>query len=113
MSTKKKVVVSTTPKVSTTTQRAKTPAFTPKNTALIFGRTNYMLMLVGLALIGFGLVMMSGGKMPDPNTWDESLIYSTRRTVLGPAIILIGLIVEIVAIFKDPGLVSTTEEELA
>lgn len=63
-----------------------------------------MLMLVGLALIGLGLVLMSGGAMPDPNTWDENLIYSRRRTVMGPLVIIIGLVVEIVAIFKNPGL---------
>ncbi len=101
MSTKKKVIVSTTPKTASTVQRAKATAYTPKSTVLIFGKTNYMLMLVGLALIGFGLVLMTGGAMPDPNTWDESLIYSRRRTVIAPAIILIGLVVEIVAIFKN------------
>ena len=72
-----------------------------------------MLMLVGLALIAFGLVLMSGGEMPDPNTWDESLIYSSRRTLLGPATILLGLVLEIVAIFKDPGLESSATEEVA
>ncbi len=73
-----------------------------------------MLMLVGLALIGLGLVLMSGGAMPDPNTWDENLIYSRRRTVMGPLVIIIGLVVEIVAIFKNPGLdTSATIEEAA
>jgi Protein of unknown function (DUF3098) len=113
MSTKKKVVVSTTSKAAPTAQRAKAPVFTPKNTMLIFGRTNYMLMLVGLALIGLGLVMMSGGAMPDPNTWDENLIYNPRRIVLGPAIILLGLVVEIVAIFKNSGTEATASEEVA
>ena len=72
-----------------------------------------MLMLVGLALIAVGLMLMSGGAMPDPNTWDEGLIYSNRRTLLGPAVILLGLVVEIVAIFKNPGLESPTTEEVA
>ena len=112
MTTKKKVIVTTTPKVSPTAQRAKVAAVSPKNTELIFGKRNYMLMLVGLALIGFGLVLMSGGNMPDPNTWDESLIYSSRRTVVGPAIILLGLVVEIVAIFRNAGRITTANEGL-
>ena len=114
MSTKKKVIVTTTPRASqATSQRVKTPASSPKNTELIFGKKNYLLMLVGLALIAVGLMLMSGGAMPDPNTWDESLIYSSRRTLLGPVVILLGLVVEIVAIFKNPGLESSALEEVA
>lgn len=113
MSTKKKVIVTTTPRASQTAQRAKTPAVAPKNSVLIFGKSNYMLMLVGLALIAVGLMLMSGGAMPDTNTWDESLIYSRRRTLLGPAVILFGLVVEIVAIFKNLGLETPATEEVA
>jgi hypothetical protein len=115
MSTKKKVIVTTTPRATqATAQRAKPNAVEAKNTRLIFGRQNYFLMLVGLALIAVGLMLMSGGAMPDPNTWDESLIYSSRRIVLGPVVILLGLVIEIVAIFKNPGLEETTSvEEIA
>jgi hypothetical protein len=42
---------------------------------------------------------MSGGHMPSPDVWDESLIYSTRRTLLAPVLILAGLSLQIVAIF--------------
>ncbi len=70
-------------------------------------------MLAGLGLIALGLLLMTGGAMPDPNTWDESLIYSDRRTLLGPATILLGLVLEIVAIFKDPGLETPATEEIA
>jgi Protein of unknown function (DUF3098) len=113
MSTKKKVIVTTTPRATQSSAvKAKTPS-NPVNSILIFGRKNYLLMLVGLGLIALGLVLMSGGAMPDPNTWDESLIYSQRRTLLGPATILLGLIVEIVAIFIDPGLETTANENAA
>ena len=44
--------------------------------------------------------MMLGGGMPDRNTWDPNIIYSPRITVVGPVLILAGLIVEIYAIFK-------------
>ncbi|MBI1223664.1 MAG: DUF3098 domain-containing protein [Bacteroidetes bacterium] len=115
MSTKKKVIVTTTPRaIQTSAQRAKSSISTAKNTSLIFGRTNYMLMLVGLVLIAVGLMLMSGGAMPDPNTWDESLIYSGRRIIFGPLVILLGLVIEIVAIFKSAGFEeSATVEDLA
>lgn len=111
MSTKKKVIVTTTPRATQASQRAKVPAYAPKNTVLIFDKSNYMLMLVGLALIGLGLVLMSGGAMPDPNTWDESIIYSHRRTLLAPVAILLGLIVEIVAIFRNPKMETVVTDE--
>jgi hypothetical protein len=54
----------------------------------------------GVLLIALGLVLMLGGAMPSPDVWDESIIYSFRRTVLAPIFILAGLGVEIYAIFK-------------
>jgi len=114
MSTKKKVIVSTTPRAGQTSQKAKVAATGPKSTVLIFGKENYILMLVGLALIAIGLILMAGGAMPDPNTWDEGQIFSSRRTLVAPIVILLGLVVEIFAIFKNPNLEqSATDEQLA
>ena len=56
-------------------------------------------MLIGLALIGLGMLLMSGGSMPSPDVWDEDIIYSTRRTLIAPLVILIGLGLQIYAIF--------------
>ena len=56
-------------------------------------------MLGGLALIFLGLMLMAGGNMPSADVWDESLIYSTRRTLIAPILILAGLSLQIVAIF--------------
>ena len=67
---------------------------------MIFKKQNFVLMGIGLVLIVLGLVLMSGGSMPTPDVWDESLIYSARRITLAPILILAGLVVEIVAIFK-------------
>lgn len=66
---------------------------------MIFGKQNYLLMLVGIGLIAVGLMLMSGGAMPDPTQWDESIIYSKRRTLVAPLVIILGLVTEIVAIF--------------
>ncbi len=67
---------------------------------LEFGRQNYILMGIGVALIALGLLLMSGGDMPNDQTWDPDIIYSTRRTLIAPMVILAGLIVELFAIFK-------------
>lgn len=66
---------------------------------LLFGKNNYRLMLIGLALVVLGFILMSGGKMPDANTWDESIIYSFTRITLAPMVILVGLGIEVYAIF--------------
>jgi len=100
-SQKKKVVVTTSqasksPKAGTTTSSSRRAVAEP----LLFGKETYIWMAGGALLIIVGLFLMSGGKMPDANTWDPDLIYGFRRTVLAPIVILTGLIVEIYAIFK-------------
>ncbi len=70
------------------------------NQQLLFHKGNYMIILAGLGLIFIGYVLMSGGHMPDSNTWDPDIIYSTRRTLIAPIFILTGLGLEIYAIFK-------------
>ncbi len=99
---KKKVVVATPKKeVSPTTSRRRSVApESSRKDELEFGRQNYMLMGAGALLIAIGLFMMAGGGMPSPEVWDDSNIYSTRRTLIAPMVILAGLIVEIAAIFK-------------
>ena len=55
---------------------------------------------IGFALVLVGMILMSGGQMPSADVWDEDIIYSFRRTVLAPIVILAGLAVEVYAIFK-------------
>ena len=104
--TKKKVVVTTSAKSSKKTEptvsRRKTSSSSSSssNHPLVFNKTNYLLMLGGIGLIALGLVLMSGGGMPSPDVWDESIIYSWRRTVLASIVIISGLVLEIYAIFK-------------
>lgn len=105
--TKKKVVVKTgasttkkrvSPTVSTRAQT--TTSRTAPQEELLFGKQNYILMGAGVALVALGMILMMGGGMPDAETWDPDIIYSFRRTVLAPFVILAGLVVEIYAIFK-------------
>ncbi len=69
------------------------------NAGLIFGRKNYMFIIIGTAFIFIGMALMTGGHMPSPDVWDESLIYSHRRITLAPIVILIGLALNVYAIF--------------
>jgi hypothetical protein len=65
-----------------------------------FGRSNYIWMMVGAALIILGMILMSGGKSADPNVFNANEVYSFRRITLAPILIIAGFIVEIYAIFK-------------
>ncbi len=83
----------------TRSRKKSTVASLPKE-PLIFGKQNYIWMGIGFGLIALGMLLMSGGAMPSPDVWDESIIYSFRRTVLAPFVMLAGLVVEVYAIFK-------------
>lgn len=99
-SPKKKVVVTTSKKITPTKSKVGKEVKAAPVSNLSFGKQNYTIMLVGIGLIIIGFLLMSGGHMPSPDVWDEGLIYSTRRTLIAPIVILAGLIVEIYAIFK-------------
>jgi len=98
---KKKKIVATKKKLTPTKAKGGAKGKTAAAPAeMLFGKENFKWMLIGLGLIVLGMFLMSGGSMPDPNTWDESLIYSHRRITLAPMIIIAGLAIEVYAIFK-------------
>jgi hypothetical protein len=66
-----------------------------------FGKENYILMLVGVALIILGFILMTGGGSKDPNVFNEDM-FGFRRLTLSPILILVGFGIEIVAIMKRP-----------
>jgi len=67
---------------------------------LLFGRKNYLYMLVGLGLIALGFILMSGGGSNDPNIWNDA-IFNFRRIRLAPMLILLGMVVEVYAIMRN------------
>ncbi|MFT5834291.1 MAG: hypothetical protein ACI97N_001929 [Cognaticolwellia sp.] len=77
----------------------KTVSTTARAEDMIFGKQNYILMGAGLGLVIIGFLLMSGGSQA-ADSWNPDEIYSFRRTVLAPIVILAGLVVEIFAIFK-------------
>jgi hypothetical protein len=73
---------------------------------LIYGKNNFLWMGAGLALVVTGLMAMSGGAMPSPDVWDESIIYSFRRITLAPIMMVAGFIVVLIGIFKKNNIAS-------
>lgn len=69
------------------------------DTTLVFGKKNYVVMVVGLLLIAVGYILMSGGGSDDPSVFNPE-IFSFRRIRLAPLLIILGFIVQIFAIFS-------------
>ncbi|MEI9945650.1 MAG: DUF3098 domain-containing protein [Chitinophagaceae bacterium] len=68
----------------------------------MFSRENYMWMLIGIIIIAIGMFLMAGGASKDPSVFDKDAVYSSRRITVAPILILLGLVIEIYAIFKKP-----------
>lgn len=68
----------------------------------LFGKNNYKWMLIGLLVICLGFALMAGGGSDNPNVFNEA-IYNFRRIRLAPTLVLIGFIIEVYAIFVNPG----------
>ena len=96
-STSEKKVVPTSSTVTSSSKRRSAAIGNSEN--MIFGLENYKIMIAGLALVILGFILMSGGTQPD-DAWNPDEIYSLRRTLVAPFLILVGLVVEIFAIFK-------------
>ena len=64
-----------------------------------FGRENYRIMLIGLALIVLGFALMTGGGSENPNVWNPD-IFSFRRITLAPVLVILGFVIEVFAIIK-------------
>ena len=63
-----------------------------------FGKQNYIIVLIGLALLALGFILMLGGGSADPDVFNEKM-FDFRRITLSTILILAGFVVEIVAIF--------------
>jgi len=68
----------------------------------IFERENYLWMLGGIVIMAIGLLLMVGGKSNDPNQFHPEQVYSTTRITIAPILIIIGLVVECFALFREP-----------
>jgi hypothetical protein len=81
-----------------TKTKAKTTDAADNQKVMPFGRMNYILVIVGIALIALGFILMIGGGSSDPDVFNEEM-FNFRRLTLAPILVLAGFVVEIVAIF--------------
>lgn len=68
----------------------------------LFDKQNLWLMLIGVGVIALGMLLMVGGASKDPANFNYDEVYSARRITIAPILIIIGLAIEIYAIFKKP-----------
>lgn len=66
----------------------------------LFRTMNYILMGIGALLLLIGYICLAGGDVPD-EVFDGE-IFNTRRIVVAPILIFLGLVMEIVAIMWHP-----------
>lgn len=71
------------------------------NKNFAFGKNNYMLLLLGVAIIVAGFLLMTGPGSTE--THFEPDIFSFRRVTLAPAVCFFGFIFIIYAIMRKPG----------
>lgn len=62
-------------------------------------RKNYILMLIGAAVILLGFILMTGGGSDDPTVFNTAM-FSPRRITVAPILVVAGFAFEIYAILK-------------
>ena len=65
---------------------------TDSNIEFVFGKSNYRLLIVSIAVVAAGFILMIG----------ETDIYDFRKTVLAPVVVLSGFVIGFFAILKKP-----------
>jgi uncharacterized Tic20 family protein len=59
---------------------------------------NFLLVILGVVLMLIGYALMIGGGSDNPTIFTGDEMFSFRRIVISPLLILLGLVVEVVAI---------------
>lgn len=67
----------------------------------LFGKKNYIFMIIGLVVIALGYIFMAGGGSENPEVFNEE-IYNWQRIRLAPTLVIIGLAIEVYAIMLNP-----------
>ena len=65
--------------------------------SFVFGKINYILMVVGLVILLVGYLLLCGGGSDDPNVFNPAM-FDAQRLYVAPIMIFCGFVVEIVAI---------------
>jgi hypothetical protein len=82
-------------KTETATKKA---VSTNSNLQALFGKKNFIIMGVGLALMALGYFLMIGGGTDNPSVFNKEELYSSTRITVAPILILLGIAVNIYAI---------------
>jgi hypothetical protein len=67
------------------------------NISLSFSLVNYILMVVGIVILAIGYILLAGGGSDDPDVFNPAM-FDNRRLFVAPILIVLGFVVEIVAI---------------
>ncbi len=73
---------------------------TVNRTAPLFEKENLLWMLGAVVILIIGFLLMAGGRSEDPNVFDPKEVYSTTRITIAPILILAGLVLLVIAIFR-------------
>ncbi|MBR9859208.1 DUF3098 domain-containing protein [bacterium] len=73
-------------------QTKKTSTSENSQNYFVFGKKNYRLMVIGIAIIAVGFALMYG----------KEDIYDFRKTTLAPIVVIAGFVVEVFAILTKP-----------
>jgi len=82
--------------MNTTPKKSEKRQFAP-----LFTKPNMIIMGIGLVFLIASYVLMSGGGTDDPNEFSEK-IFDTRRLTVAPVLLILGFLIEIVAIMYHP-----------
>jgi hypothetical protein len=69
------------------------------NTKMPITRRGLKLLLVGLIVMVSGYILMTGGGSDDPQVFNYAM-FDFRRMVAAPIVIILGIVIEVVAIMK-------------
>lgn len=77
----------------------KMPEQNNENKRMPLTRRNYILLVIGFAVILLGFVLMTGGGSENPDEFNYAM-FSWRRITLAPILVIGGFAFEIYAILK-------------
>ncbi len=72
---------------------------TPEDARMPLTRRNYLLAVIGFAVILLGFVLMAGGGSDSPDEFNYAM-FSWRRITLAPILVIGGFALEVYAILK-------------
>ena len=76
-----------------------------------FRKENYKFLFIGLAVNVIGYLLMIGGAAKDPNSFDESELFSEVRITLAPILIVAGFVIILFSIMKKSDSKNTETEQ--